>query len=430
MEAVTQKSAPETGHAPNVSVGESHEVTIEKLVYGGDGLAHVGTQAVFVPFAAPGDHARIRITAVERSYARGVIEELISPSPLRRTPPCQYFGACGGCQLQHLDYRAQLEIKSEFVRESLRRIGKINWERPIPIRAAPEFGYRARAEVKIARPPSRRAAEAAERPRLGFFGAGTHEVCEVRDCPVLVPAANRELQRLHAEPSLTPNDATRVFLTAGDDEVIVTPATGENTRAAELDALGTAHQTVAGVRYGFGVRSFFQSNRLLVEELVAVALSHPACDEPGKVAVDLYAGVGLFSLQLARCFERVIAVEGNRPAVEHGTANARANHITNVQYEAVSVEAWLKYKAQSVQRPDLVLLDPPRAGAGQQVVSRLVALAPSAVTYVSCDPSTLARDLRLFADGGYEIDSITALDMFPQTFHVETVAHLSLNPAA
>jgi 23S rRNA (uracil1939-C5)-methyltransferase len=427
MEAVIRTPVMEPKAKPNVSVGEVHEVTIEKLVYGGDGLAHVGTQAVFVPFAAPGDSLRVRITAVERSYARGAIEEILSPSPLRRTPPCRHFGACGGCQLQHLDYRAQLEVKAEFVRESLRRIGKINWERAIPVRAAPEFSYRSRAEIKIARPPSR---DAAARARLGFFGAGTHEVCEVKDCLTLLPSANRELQRLHAEPSLVPHDATRVYLTAGDEEVIVTPATGEGARAAELDALGTAHQNIAGINYGFGVKSFFQSNRLLAEELVAVALSHPVADERGRVAVDLYAGVGFFSLPLARRFERVYAVEGNRLAVEHGVANARANHITNVQYEAVSVEAWLKYKAHAAPRPDLVLLDPPRAGAGEQVIRRLVALAPPAVTYVSCDPSTLARDLRLLADGGYRIDSITALDMFPQTFHVETVAQLSLSGEA
>lgn len=424
MEAVTQKSAPQTGPSPNVTIGELHEVTIEKLVYGGDGLAHIGTQAVFVPFAAPGDQVKIRITAVERSYARGTIEEMLSPSPLRRTPPCGHFGVCGGCQLQHIDYRAQLEIKSEFVRESLRRLGKIEWKRPIPIRSAAEFGYRTRAEIKVEREVPR---HSATRPRVGFFGAGTHDVCEVKDCPTLLPTANRELQRLHAEPSLIPNDATRVYLTAGDTEVIVTPATGENARAAEVDALGTAYQTIAGVKYGFGVKSFFQSNRLLVEDLIEVALDSQACDERGRIAVDLYAGVGLFSLQLARRFDRVYAVEGNRLAVEHGTASARANHISNVQYEAVSVEAWLKYKAKNALRPDLVLLDPPRAGAGPQVVSRIVALAPAAVTYISCDPSTLARDLRLFVDGGYRIDSITALDMFPQTFHVETVAQLILN---
>ncbi|HZS07332.1 MAG TPA: class I SAM-dependent RNA methyltransferase [Blastocatellia bacterium] len=397
-----------------VAVGELHEVTIEKLVYGGDGLAHVGTQAVFVPFSAVGDQLRVRITEVERNYARGVIEEVIAPSPTRRTPPCPHFGVCGGCQLQHLDYPAQLESKVAFVRESLRRLGRIDWDGEIPIRAADEFAYRSRAEIKIAR-------DREGRSHTGYFRAGTHEVCEVTECPILLPAANRELQRMHSEPCLIPGDATRVFLTVGDDEVIVTPGTGENCRAAELDALGTAHQRIGGTDYGFGVRSFFQANRLLVEELVNVAVG----DTRGKTAVDLYAGAGLFTLQLAGRFEQVCAVEGNRLAASHGMENARANNIGNVRYEAISVEAWLKYKAAALPRPDLLLLDPPRAGAGAQVIERIAAIAPPQITYVSCDPATLARDLRLLLNQGYELASLTALDMFPQTFHVETVAKLT-----
>jgi 23S rRNA (uracil1939-C5)-methyltransferase len=399
-----------------IAPGEIHEVTIEKLVYGGDGLARIGTQAVFVPFAAAGDQLRVRVTDVERNYARAVIEEIIYPSPARRTPPCVYFGICGGCQLQHLNYQAQLEAKVSFVRESLQRIGSIEWAGEIDVRAASEFGYRSRAEIKVSR------GEGGE-PLIGYFRAGTQDVCEVTDCLILSPAANRELQRLHTEPSLTPNDATRVYLTAGDDEVIVTPATGENGRSDEIDALGTAYQRIAGTHYGFGVRSFFQSNRLLVEELIQAAIG----DARGTFAVDLYAGVGLFSLQLARSFEQVCAVEGNRAAANHGMENVRANGLNNVRYEPISVEAWLKYKSSEVSRPDLVLLDPPRAGAGPQVIERLVALAPPAVTYVSCDPATLARDLRMMLDFDYRIDSIAVVDMFPQTFHVETVVHLSIS---
>jgi 23S rRNA (uracil1939-C5)-methyltransferase len=399
-----------------IAPGEVHEVTIEKLVYGGDGLARIGTQAVFVPFAAAGDHLLVRVTDVERNYARAVIEEIICPSPARRPPPCAYFGICGGCQLQHLNYQAQLEAKVSFVRESLQRIGNIEWAGEIDVRAASEFGYRSRAEIKVSR------SEEGE-PLIGYFRSGTQDVCEVMDCLILSPAANRELQRLHTEPSLTPNDATRVYLTAGDDEVIVTPATGENGRSDEIDALGTAYQRIAGTDYGFGVRSFFQSNRLLVEELIQAAIG----DARGSFAVDLYAGVGLFSLQLARSFEQVCAVEGNRAAANHGMENVRANGLNNVRYEPISVEAWLKYKSSEVPRPDLVLLDPPRAGAGPQVIERLVALAPPAVTYVSCDPATLARDLRMILDFDYRIDSITVVDMFPQTFHVETVVHLSIS---
>lgn len=400
---------------PAVSIGTTHEVTIEKLVYGGDGLARIGNQTVFVPFAAPGDHVRLRIVETERNFARAVIEELLTPAPTRRTPPCPHFGVCGGCQLQHLEYPAQLQAKAEFVRESLRRLGGIEWMGEIATRAADEFAYRSRAEIKLQRDDD-------DHLRIGYFRAGTHEVCPVSECPILLPAANRELQRLHTEPTLIPHGATRVYLTAGDDGVIVTPATGAGDKAHEVDALGTAHQHIAGFNYSFGVRSFFQSNRLLVEELVRTVVN----ERSGALAVDLYAGVGLFSLPLAQRFTQVIAVEGNRLAANHGAENARANGLANVRYDAVSVEAWLKYKAAEQPCPDLVLLDPPRAGVGAVVIERLAALAPPQLIYVSCDPATLARDLKLLAAYGYALRTLTVLDMFPQTFHVETVAELEL----
>ncbi|MFN0124451.1 MAG: class I SAM-dependent RNA methyltransferase [Blastocatellia bacterium] len=400
---------PRTGVTP----GELHEATIEKIVFGGDGLARIGAHAVFIPQAAPGDFARIRITALERNFARGVIEEILVPSPWRREPLCRHFGDCGGCQLQHLDYRAQLDIKVEFVRESLRRLGQIEWNDTIPVRAAGEIAYRSRAEIKVAR-------DAAGRTQLGYYRAGTHDICEVAHCPILSPGPDRVLQQLAAEPQLIPANATRVFLTAGDDEVIFTPGTGENGRAAELDALGTARQRIRDISYEFGVRSFFQANRLLVDDLVGAAVD----GHSGALAVDLYAGVGLFSLQLARTFDQVIAVEGNRPAAAHAQNNTRLNGVANVTHETMSVEAWLKYKTAGLARPDLVLLDPPRTGAGPQVISRIAALAPARIAYVSCDPSTLARDLKSLLPHGWRIESITALDMFPQTFHVETVVHL------
>ncbi|MFN0109063.1 MAG: class I SAM-dependent RNA methyltransferase [Blastocatellia bacterium] len=400
------------GHAP-VTAGETHEVAIEKLVYGGDGLARIGSQTVFVPMVAVGDRLLIRITEVERNYARGVIEEILEPALSRRTPPCERFGDCGGCQLQHLSYATQLETKVAFVRESLRRIGGIDWDGELAIRSAEEFGYRSRAELKVAR-------DAAGQARIGYYRPASQSVCEVEQCLILMPTANRELQRLKSEPSLIPNDATRVLFTVGDEEVIVTPATGENGKSEAVDALGTAYQRIGGVNYGFGVKSFFQGNRLLVEELVRAAIEGAS----GKLAVDLYAGVGLFSLQLARAFDQVIAVEGNRSAANHGLENTRANSVTNVRYESVSVEAWLKYKSVELPCPDFVLLDPPRAGAGAQVIERLAAMAAPQIAYVSCDPATLARDLRLLLSYGYRIDSIIALDMFPQTFHVETVVRL------
>jgi 23S rRNA (uracil1939-C5)-methyltransferase len=393
----------------NLNPGDIHDITIEKIVYGGDGLGRINGQAIFVPFAAPGDQLRVRITKLERNFARGEIVEIVMPSLVRRAAPCPHFGVCGGCQLQHLQYDAQKKAKAEFIRESLRRMGGIDWREEIEVITADELGYRARAEIKL------------DGDKIGFFKAGSHDICQVRECPILLPAANVALQELHQPPNLLPSRATRVYLTVGDDQTLATPATGENARDAEIDAQGTVRQTIAGIDYNFGVRTFFQSNRLLVERLVTTAIA----EAKGKIAFDLYAGAGLFSLQLAKSFAQVYAVEGSKISSQHGIQNAQANHIDNVNYEVMSVEAWLKFQAPKLPRPDFVLLDPPRAGAGEAVVQRLIALQSPRIHYVSCDPTTLARDLKLLIKAKYKIDSITALDMFPQTYHVETVVKLS-----
>ena len=393
----------------NLALGDIHDITIEKIVYGGDGLGRVHGQAVFVPLSAPGDQLRIRVTSLERNFARAVIEAIVEPAATRRAAPCQYFGVCGGCQLQHLQYTAQLSTKVDFIRESLRRMGGIDWQTEIPILAADEFGYRSRAEIKV------------NDEQIGFFKANSHDLCEVTECPILLPAANAELQELHRPPNLLPSRATRVYLTVGDDKTLVTPATGENSRDAEIDAKGTVQQTIAGIKYSFGVRTFFQSNRLLVERLVETAID----SAQGQIAFDLYAGAGLFALPLARVFAQVYAVEGSKISSKHGLKNAQTNRIRNVKYEAMSVEAWLKFQAPKLPRPDLVLLDPPRAGAGEAVIQRLLALKPAKIHYVSCDPTTLARDLKWLTKAYYKIDSITGLDMFPQTYHVETVVKLA-----
>ena len=408
-----------------MNLGEIHELKIEKLIYGGEGLGRVNNQTVFVPFAAPGDHLRIRITRLERNFARAEIVEILVPSAARRPAPCRHFGICGGCQLQHLHYEAQLQAKVEFIRESLKRIGGIDWQDEIKVLVADEFGYRSRAEIKISQQEHREKNNPldAQKIQIGFFKSNSHEICAVTECPILLPAANGKLQRLSAEPGKISRQATRIYLIVGDDHVLATAATGENSRTAAIDALGTVHQIIAGITYEFGVRTFFQANRLLVEKLVAAATG----DTAGKIAFDLYAGAGLFSLQLAQNFRQVYAVEGSKISVQHGIANAQNNRIKNVSYESMSVEAWLKHKAVKLPRPDFVLLDPPRAGAGEIVSNRLLALKPPKINYVSCDPATLARDLKLLVQGGYRIDSVTAVDMFPQTFHVETVVKLSMD---
>jgi 23S rRNA (uracil1939-C5)-methyltransferase len=368
------------------------EVDVEKLVFGGDGLARFGAQIVFVPFAAPGDRLRIRVTEVGKAFARGAIVEVVKPGPSRRDPKCRHFGACGGCHLQHVAYAAQLDAKAAFVRESLRRIGHIDWTDEIPVRAAAEWGYRTRTELQ------------ARRRHLGYFRAGTHEIVDVEECPILVPEAEAFVRGLRADP---PRNAVHVAV--GDDGNVVTGG-------------GAAiRQRVAGFDFEFAADSFFQGNRLLADELVREATGGAA----GDLAIDLFAGAGLFSLPLSRGFREVVAVESRRAASRRAEANAARAAVTNVRFVAESVEPWLARPLPSP--PDLVLLDPPRTGAGPNVVGAIAALGARDVTYVSCDPATLARDLSLFLARGYRLVSVVALDLFPQTYHVETVAKLRLS---
>jgi 23S rRNA (uracil1939-C5)-methyltransferase len=393
-----------------LQVGDVVDVDIEKLVYGGDGFARVDGRALFVPFAAPSERVRVRVTRVERSLARGVVDAILAPSPDRRAPPCEHFGTCGACQLQHLEYRAQLTVKAELVREALRRIGKIEWTRDIEVRHAAELGYRSRAELQIAR-------DGARATRLGYFRAGSHEVCDVEACPILAPALDRERARVRSGLARIAAEAARVHVAIGDGEPV---AVLVDAAEKPLGAVETLTRRAAGFELRFDALSFFQSNGLLVDELVDAVVS----PHRGELAVDLYAGVGLFALPLARRFRAVLAVEESERAARLCSENARSNGAANVMCAASSVERWLEHEAKAGSKPDLVVLDPPRAGAGARAVDGILGLEPAAIAYVSCDPTTLARDLRTLLDRGWAIESIVALDMFPQTYHVETVVQL------
>jgi 23S rRNA (uracil1939-C5)-methyltransferase len=365
------------------------DVDVEKLVFRGDGLARKDGMTVFIPTAAPGDRLRIRVTEIGRGFARGEILEVLQPGPARRDPKCRHFGQCGGCQLQHVDYVAQLDAKVGFVRESLRRLGAIDWTSDIPIRAAAEYGWRTRTEIQ------------ARRGHVGYFRAATHEIVDVAECPILAPAAVAFVLGLAADP---PKSAVHVAV--GDDGVV---ATGHGA---------VVRQRIADFDFEFGADSFFQANRLLVDELVREAVSGAS----GALAVDLYAGAGLFSLPLARTFTNVVAVETRGATVRRGEGNAARNGVTNVRFVADSAENWVTQGTPV--RPDLVLLDPPRTGVGPRGAEEIAKIGAPAVTYVSCDPATLARDLQIFVALGYRLASVVALDMFPQTYHVETVAKL------
>ena len=392
-----------------LSIGDVAEVTTERLAYGGDAIARHDGLAIFVPFAAPGERIRVRITERKKNFARAAIDRILEPSPSRREPPCQYFGDCGGCQLQHITYETQLESKVGFVRDALERIGRIDWPHEISIRHAAEFGYRGRAQVKI----DRRAG------RVGFNRASSNAVCDVSGCPILVPELDEALRSLwsalgHASGSddKLPN-RLQIELAAGESGVSFNPA---------LEGLpgGPLRRTVHGAVYNFGPSTFFQANPGLLEELVDEAVG----TESGDVAIDLYAGVGLFTIQLARRFTRVIGVEAETATAEFARENISANRVTNIEFHNNAAEPWLKRLVEvNAPAPDLMLLDPPRSGVAE-AISHIVGLKPSRITYVSCDPTTFARDLRTLLDSRYEISRITAIDLFPQTYHVEAVAAL------
>lgn len=400
------------------SVGEVIEVFTDRIAYGGDAIARLDGMVIFIPLAVPGERLRVRIVERKKNFARGVIEEIIDASPARIEPPCRYFGECGGCHFQHINYETQLKAKADFIRDSLARIGRIEWNQPLEIRSASEFGYRSRAQIKL-----ERAEKGSNLIRVGFNRAGSHSVCDVESCIVLAPELDRALSLLRSKIA---NDRkvkraladvrfpAQIDIAQGDSGIAFEP---------ELPGLPASvlERTIGRYLYRFSPSTFFQINALMLEEMIAEAIGEAG----GELAIDLYAGVGLFTLPLASRFKRVIGVESDRQAARFARENIRANDVSNVEFLNVRVEDWLRtaISQKETETPDLILLDPPRAGA-QGVIQSLVELSPRLISYISCDPTTLARDLRVLRDAGYRLNRVSGFDLFPQTYHVETVVIL------
>jgi 23S rRNA (uracil1939-C5)-methyltransferase len=417
-----------------LSIGDIVEVTAERMAYGGEAVARSpehGGMVVFVPLAAPHERLRVRITEQKKNYARAVIEEVLVASPIRREPLCRHFGDCGGCQLQHIDYRAQLDIKAGFVKEAFERIGHIDWPKEIEVRHSAEYGYRSRAQIKLERAQAARGGSEADmgpsepaRPKwlVGYHRAGSHSICNVTQCPILVPDLERELETLRSKLENLPESQIKEVDAIREVEIAV----GDSAASFEPAIPGLMHgiiqQNVADATYNLRPSSFFQANRLLIEALVGCAVEGLS----GSLAVDLYSGVGLFSIALAKTFRQVIAVESDAQAVRLMRKNLAENRCERVRFIGGHVRPWLKsYKSSGGPMPDVIVLDPPRTGASDSV-PLIAEIRPQRIVYVSCDPATLARDLRKLIDAGYRLETVTAFDLFPQTFHVETIARLSI----
>jgi 23S rRNA (uracil1939-C5)-methyltransferase len=380
------------------------------------------------------------------------VERVLEPSPDRAAARCPHFGVCGGCDYQHIPYESQLKYKTDILRETLRRIGRVDWPGEITTHASPPWAYRNRAQWKV-RPLGE---DGAGSMGIGYFRADSTALCAVEDCAILSPLLLKTLLALRtaAATGMLPRELREIEgFAGGDDSRLLITATfaGFPPRAEELveklrgilpeiesllfhdptrermelDGPGFVECEAAGSTYRVGHFSFFQVNRFLAGELARVVAENEA---DGRLAFDLFAGVGLFSVPLAKRFARVIAVESNPAAARDLEANtsgrvARSGRVIEVR--SADVEQFL---TKLKERPELVVLDPPRAGLTPGIIKQLARIAPARITYVSCDPPTLARDLAAFAKAGYDISSVHLFDLFPQTFHMETVVSLPRRP--
>jgi 23S rRNA (uracil1939-C5)-methyltransferase len=420
-------------------------VQIEKPVYGGAFLARVEGKAAFVPLALPGEQARVRVVEEKRGYATAEVEEIVTAAAERVAPACKHFRACGGCQYQHAEYKAQIEMKQAILRETLER-GGVRAPDEMSVLAGEPWTYRNRIRLAF---------DAEGRP--GYRGRRSHAVIRIEECPIAAPLlvsavfSAAELFRRFAVPS-RPAELS-LFCDAAEDSMLASVFTDGAARVPLTDyfdallpqipslrgvELVEVHQNqprtvaragaesiayrAAGFEYRVDHGAFFQVNRWLVDELVECVAEglRGAVARHGGLAWDLFAGVGLFARKLAEQFERVIAVEPAPAAMAALKENLKGTDATAVK--ATTLE-FLRGAAKG-ERPDLIVVDPPRTGLGAETTELLGRIGAPEMVYVSCDPATLARDLRALAGAGYTIERITLADLFPQTFHLETVVRL------
>lgn len=385
-------------------IGDTPDVKIEKIVPKGLGLAFAENLTIFVPLAVAGDQLRVKINQTKGKTAFAEILEIIKPSKERQTPPCVYFGACGGCDFQQMNYETQLAAKVGIIRDCLRRIGKIEYEKDIPIIASPRpLNYRARAQWHL--DPRRK--------KIGYYRRNSHDVIDVLSCPILVPELNDTLSKIRESINWKDFSGKTVEIEAASGGGKVSVFSTEI-----LEPTAEVSFAVGGEKYFYSSKSFFQGNPFLIEDLLRLALENAA----GVAALDLYCGVGLFTLPLARKFQTVVGVEANPQAVEFAEKSAEHARLENIKFYSEPVADFLIENES--KKIDFVLLDPPRAGAEKQTIENIIKLNPKQISYVSCEPAVLARDLRLFLNANFQIRSITALDLFPQTHHVETIVCL------
>ncbi|HUO16747.1 MAG TPA: 23S rRNA (uracil(1939)-C(5))-methyltransferase RlmD [Verrucomicrobiae bacterium] len=444
------------------------QLTIEKLIYGGDGLARLHSdqpggevdsrgKTVFLPFVLAGERVEASLISEKPGFARAELQRIIDPSPHRVQPACPYFAACGGCNYQQASYEHQLEIKEKILRETLRRTAKIELDGEIQIHPSPPWNYRNRSRLQVhAGPPF----------AVGYHKTGSHELQSVEECPISSPLINRAIASLwrKGRSGAMPNGVSEIefFANADDIQLLVELSCEEDARRKDVRALAESlisempeivgvvafrnadrgmqsaerflsvgcdhliYQTKAG-SFRVTAGSFFQTNRFLIDRLVEIVTS----EQSGELALDLYAGVGLFSTGLSD-MRHIVSVESSQTsstdlsynlaskgeAIQASTEQYLARTLNSGRVGTGAVLPHISYM------PDLAVVDPPRSGLGERVVRLLAKLGAPRVTYVSCDPATMARDLVPLLASGYHIEETHLVDLFPQTYHLETVIKL------
>ena len=380
-------------------------VRVESLVFGGAGLAHgPDGRVAFVSFAAPGELVEAQIEREYPDYIQAVTTRVIEPSPDRVEPPCPVFGQCGGCQLQHMSYPAQLAAKETVEREQLRRIGKLDDSvvRPI-VGAANPFGYRNHLRFSTGK----------KYGDVGYITRRGYGLLKVEACPIAEPWVSDVLPALQGKGAGLHQIQVRHSAETGT--YLINP----EVPGLEIESGQTSYvEELAGRRFDVSASAFFQVNHAQAEQMVR--LVGDALPERGKLLVDGFAGVGTFAVIFSDRFDRVLAIEESHSAARDSERNLA--QAPNVEMLVGKVEEVLP---ELEDRPDAIVLDPPRPGCAPPVTRAILEFQPATVVYVSCNPATLARDLRLLVDAGYRLDWVTPLDMFPQTGHIECVSKLS-----
>jgi 23S rRNA (uracil1939-C5)-methyltransferase len=432
------------------------QLSIEKLVYGGDGLAHADGNTVFAPYVLPGEEVRASVKSKRNKLIWGKLEEVTKPAPERQKALCPHFQTCGGCHYQHIPASNQVEFKESILSETLSRLGRIKWDGPIQIHSAEPFGYRNRAQwaFRDAKPMA-----------LGYFLPESSVIVPIDVCPILSPMLHKTFEQLQnlARSGHMPERMQEIeaFVDSKDEKIALNVAFERFPKPAaeiaavfrnavpqleslllldqskdrfELTGPGYLLHDAGGFQFRVSHLSFFQTNRFLVEDL----LQTMTAGAKGDVALDLYSGVGFFTLPLAKTFNKVISVDANLAATRDLYTNAEAAGVAVISHNEHAEE----FLRKTQEKPDLVTLDPPRAGLGAGASAALLALGAPEIRYLSCDPSTLARDLAVLTGSAkkpnddvsaepstrYEITDVHLFDLFPQTFHIETLVRLRRVP--